>query len=155
MNPAVMLVRFDQLVLGQQQAAEAVVRAQFKLGVHLDGVERTNFDANLAAHAHRNINVKHGGIKLGLSFVIRLLVLAFDDVNALRRAFLLANLTGHAAQSLLRVVAIINQKGKLPGVFLGRQAFLGILHGGEPVLRDVTPEEIPGGHRHALDDCFA
>ena len=117
MNFAIIIVLPGQLVFGQQQAAEAVAGAQFKLGVHLDGVERTDLDANLAAHAHRNINVEGGGIKLGLALVIRFLVLALDDVDALGRTFLLANLAGHAAQSLFPVVAVINQERETAGRF--------------------------------------
>jgi hypothetical protein len=51
MNLVVVLVRFCQLLAVQQEPAEAVVRAQLKLRVHLDGFKRADFDTDLAAHA--------------------------------------------------------------------------------------------------------
>src|ERR1039458_8295633 len=151
----VVSVRLGEFVLGQQQAAEAIGGAQLKLCVHLDGLERADLDANLAAHANGNINVKRERINLRLALVIGLLVLALDDVNALGRTFLLTNLAGHAAQALFPIVTVIDEERKLSRVLLRHEVLFGILHGGEPFLRDVTPEEILGGHRHAFDDLLA
>ena len=74
-----------------------------KLRVHLDRLKRTHLDANLAAHAHRNIDVELSRINLRLPHVIRLLVLALLDVDTLRRALLLADLASHASQPCLPV----------------------------------------------------
>ena len=87
----------------REQPAKAIVGGQLELGVHLDGLERTNFNANLAAHANRDIDVEARRIKLLFAHIIRLLVLAFVDVNALGWALLLADLAGHAAQSCFPV----------------------------------------------------
>ncbi len=98
MNRVIVLVRFGQLFAVVEQSAEAIRGGQLKLVVHLDGLERTNFNADLAAHANRNIDVEPRGIKLLLAHKIRLLVLAFVDVDALGRALFLADLASHAAQ---------------------------------------------------------
>ena len=52
-------------------------------------------------------------IELRLADVVRLLVLALLDVDALGRTFLLADLAGDAAHALHRVVSIKNEKWKL------------------------------------------
>ena len=106
MNPVIILVRLSQLLAVEQQPAKAVRRAQLKLGIHLDGFKGANLDADLAAHANRNINVEFGRIKLRLAQCIRLFVRALDNINALRRAFLLADLAGHAAQPGLPIRAV-------------------------------------------------
>jgi hypothetical protein len=88
-----------------EQAAETIVGGQLELVVHLDGFERANFNADLAAHANGNIDIEAGGIKLLLAHIIRLLVFAFVDVNALGRALFFADLASHATQAGLPVVA--------------------------------------------------
>src|SRR5439155_11507408 len=64
MDFVVGLVRFGQLMLVEDQTAESVCMAQLELGVHFDGVERTDLDANLAAHANGDIDVEHRRVKL-------------------------------------------------------------------------------------------
>jgi hypothetical protein len=67
--------------------------------IHLDRVEGADLDADLAAHADRDIDVEDLGALEGLALLIAL----HDDVDALRRALLLADLAGHAAQRAHRV----------------------------------------------------
>ena len=86
--------------------------------------------------------------------VIGLPVLAFDDVNALRRAFFLANLAGHAAQAGVRVLAIEKQERKISRGFFLRQPFFGILDGGQPLFFEITAKEIASGLAHAFNDAF-
>ena len=81
MNPVVILVRSCQLLAVEQQPAKAVRRAQLKLGVHLDGFKGADLDADLAAHADRNIDVEARRIKLRLAQRIRLLVFGLLDVE--------------------------------------------------------------------------
>jgi hypothetical protein len=114
-------------------APKPVGRAQLELGVHLDGVERADLDADLAAHADREIDVEHLRLKLEFAGMIRLLDDILDDVNALRRTFLLADLARHTAQPRRRVLSVIHQKRKIPRVRLRRQPFLGILHRDQPI----------------------
>ena len=104
MDLVIVFVRFRQLVLAHEQRVETFAPAQFKNLVHLDRFEWANFDTNLAAHADRDIDVEGGRIKLRLAHVVGLLVLALNDVDALRRAFLLADLAGDTAQPGLRIV---------------------------------------------------
>src|SRR4029077_3959733 len=131
--------------------AETVSRTQFKFGIHLDCFERTHLDANLAAHAYRNIDVEYCGIELRFAHVIGLPVLAFDDVNALRRAFLFANLARYAAQARVWVLAIDKQERKVARGFLLRQPFLWILDVRQPLFFDITAQEISGGLAHAFN----
>ncbi len=90
-----------------------------------------------------------------LANVVGLLVLALGDENALRRTFLFADLAGDAAQASVRVVAVKNEEWEVARGFLLRQPLFGILHGRQPVFRDITADEIPGRLRHAFDDAFA
>ena len=125
--------------------------AQLENLVHLDRFERANLDANLATHADRNVDVEDRRIKLRFAHVIGLLVLALDDVDALRRAFLLANLAGDAAQTGLRIVVVENQERKIAVVLWQRNPLLRILHGDQPILLEITPDEISRRDRHALE----
>ena len=99
----VILVRLRQLLPVQQQPAEAVVGAQFKLRVHLDRFKRADLNANLAAHADRNIDIELRRINLQLAHIVRLLVLALLNIDAFRRALFLADLAGHTTQPRLPV----------------------------------------------------
>ena len=98
-NFVVILVRLGELLLVPQQRAEAVGGAQLVVGVHLDGVEGADLDADLAAHADGNVDVENLGIELRLADGIRLLVRAFFNEDALRRAFFFADEAGDAAQA--------------------------------------------------------
>ena len=138
MNRVIVLVRLGQLLAVEKQAAEAIVGGQLKFGVHLDGFKRADFNADLAAHADGNIDVEARGIKLRLAHVIRLLVLALLDVDALGRALFLADLAGHAAQAGLPVGAVVDQKGKDARVLGGGNPLLRILHRRQPLLGDVS-----------------
>ena len=113
MDLVIILVRFGKLLFAQKQVIESLALTQLEFLVHLDRLERTDLDANLAAHADRDVDVEHLRVKLRFAHVIGLLVVALDDVDALRRTFLLANLARHAAQSRLRIVAVVNQERKI------------------------------------------
>ena len=155
MNLVIILVGFRQLLFVYEQAVEAIVGAQFEIGVHFDGVERADFDANLAAHAYRKVDVENRGIQLRFADVIGLLVLALLDVDAFGRTFLFANLAGDAAQAFLPIIAVENEEGKLPHGLGQGLALFGILNGRQPFLGNIAPEKILGGDRHAFDDAFA
>ncbi len=139
---------------GREQAAEAIGRAQFKLRVHLDGFERANFDADLAAHADRNIDVEPRGINLRLAHVIRLLVLALLDVDALGRALFLADLAGHAAHPSFPIGAVVHQKWKDARVFSRRYPLLRILDRRQPFFRDKAAGKILCRLRQPLSVCL-
>ena len=131
---------------------EALARAEFVDLVHLDRLERADLDAYLAAHAHGDVDVEGRRIKLRLADVVRLLVLALDDVDALRRAFLLADLAGHAAQPGVRIVAVENEKREIAIVLRERSALLRILHCRHALLFEVAADEVAGRHGHALEN---
>src|SRR5262245_15972121 len=134
---------------------EAFALTKFEFLVHLDCLEWTNLDANLATHADRDVDVEHLRVKLLFAHVIGLSVLAFDDVNALRRTFLLANLARHAAQACVRIVAVINQKRKIPIIFWKRTAFLRVLHCSQAFLIEITSNEVPSRNGHSLEYACA
>ena len=155
MNLAIVVVGFGELMFVDEQAAEAIRGAQLEFRVHLDGFKRTDLGADAAAHADGEINIERGRVKLLLVLVIRFLVLALDDVDALGRTFLFANLTRHAAHTFHRIIAVEHEERKLARVLDGRGAFLRILHRGQTLVADVTAEEIPRSLRHTFDDSFA
>src|SRR5438128_4592952 len=114
-------------MLVEQQRFKSVGGAQLKFLIHLDRLEGADLNANLAAHANRDINVENGRVKLRLADVIGLFIFALCDVNALGRTFLLTNLASDAAQSGRGINAIKDQERKVAGVFLKRQALVGVL----------------------------
>ena len=97
MDLVIVPVRFGKLLFAQKQVIESLALTQLEFLVHLDRLERTDLDANLAAHADRDVDVEYLWVKLRFAHVIGLSVLTLNDVNALRRTFLLANLARHAA----------------------------------------------------------
>src|SRR5215467_5863931 len=107
---------------------ESLALTQLEFLVHLDRLEWTDLDTNLAAHADRNVDVEHLRIKLWFAHVIGLFVLAFDDVNALRRTFLFADFARHAAQPSVRIVAVVNQEWKISVILRERNPLLRVLH---------------------------
>src|SRR5437763_8518204 len=123
--------------------------AQFEVLIHLDCFKRTDLDANLAAHAYRDVDIEHLRIKLRFAHVVGLLVVAFRYVDALRRAFLLTNLARDAPQPRLWIGAVENQKRKVAVVFRKRVTLLGILNRGQAVLLEIASDEVPGGDRHS------
>src|SRR5688572_22455841 len=77
MQLVVILVGLSQPRLIQQETVETVRMTQFEFSVHLDGLERTDLNANLAAHANRNVDIEDLGVLLRAAFFV-----AFqDDVN--------------------------------------------------------------------------
>src|SRR6266403_498613 len=123
---------------------------QLKLLVHLDRFKRANLDANLATHTNRDVDVEHLRVKLRFAHVVGLLVIALDDVDALRRTFFLANLARHAAQSGMRIAPVENEKRKISIIFRQRIPFLRILHCNQSLLLEITSDEVPCGDRHPL-----
>src|SRR5207237_6118321 len=89
-------------------------------------------------------------IKLGLAHVIRLLVVALSNIDALRRAFFLTNLARHTAQSGLRIV-VVNQDRKIAVVLRQRNSLLRILHRYQPLLLEITSDEVTGRIRHSFE----
>ncbi len=154
MNLVIVLVRFRQLLAIQQQPAKPVVGRQLKFVVHLDRFERTHLNADLAAHAHRNVDIELRRINLQLAHVVRLLVLALLDIDALGRTLFLADLAGHAPQPLLPVRPVIHQERKIPRSLRQRQPLLRILHRRQPFLRDKAPGKILRRLRQSLQNPF-
>ena len=143
MNPVVILVRLGQLFAVEEQSAEAICRAQLKLGIHFDSFKRANLNANLAAHADGDIDIEARRIKLRLANIIRLFICALDNVNALRRAFFLADLASHAAHPRLPVVTVVHKEGKIARRLDGRNPLFGILHRRQPLFGDKAAGKIP------------
>src|SRR5207249_2963095 len=155
MDLPIILVRFCELMLVEQQTGKAVGVAQFELSIHFDRLERANFDADLAAHANGDVDIENLWIELRFADVIRFLVLALLDVNAPRRTFLLANLAGHATHPGVRVIAVENEERKIARGFLRRKTFFGILDGRQPVCLDVTADKVTRRFRQTFYDAFA
>ena len=138
----------------EQQPAEAVAIAQLEFRVHLDGLERADLDANLAAHANRDVDIENLRVELRFADVIRLFVLALLDVNALWGTFLLANLARHTTHPGVRIMAVENEERKIARGFLGRQTFFRILDRRQPVCLDVTADKVPRRFRQPFNDAF-
>src|SRR5437899_11787831 len=98
MNSMVILVRLREFLFAQKQRVETLALSELEMFIHLDRFKWADLDADLAAHANRDVDVEHLRIKLGLAHVIGLLVVALNNIDALRRAFFLTNLARHAAQ---------------------------------------------------------
>ena len=107
---------------------ESLALTQLEFLVHFDRLEWTDLDTNLAAHTDRDVDIEHLRIKLWFAHVIGLFVFAFDDVNALRRTFLLTNLARHAAQAGVRIITIENVKWKITIILGKRTPLLRVLH---------------------------
>src|SRR5215470_10916542 len=134
---------------------ESLALTQLEFLVHLDRLEWTHLDTNLAAHADRDVDVEHLWVKLWFAHVIGLFVLAFDDVDALRRTFLLANFARHAAQPPVWIVTVVNQKREIPVIFRKRTALLRVLHRDQTFLLKITPDKIPRRDGHSLEYACA
>ena len=133
---------------------ESLALTELEILVHLDRFKRTNLDADLATHADRNVDVEHRRIKLRLAHVVGLFVVALNNIDALRRTLLLADLAGHAAQSGFRIV-VINQNRKVAVVFWERISLFRILHGDQAVLLKIASGKIPERNRHSLQNSRA
>src|SRR5438309_3779538 len=155
MNLVIIPVRFGKLPFAKQQRVEPLAFTQLEILVHLNGFEWTNLDANLAAHAHRDIDVEDLRVKLRFAHVIGLFIIALNDVDALRRTFLLANLAGDAAQARVGIVVVVNQERKIPIVFRKRTAFLRVLHRGQAFLLEITSDKVPCRDGHSLEYACA
>src|SRR5205814_3844184 len=133
---------------------EPLPLTQLEFLVHLDRLKWTDLNANLAAHANRDVDIEHLWIKLRFAHVIGLFVLTLDDVNALRRAFLLANFARHAAQPRMGIV-VVNENRKIPIIFRKRTALLRILHRDQAFLLEITSDKVPRRDGHSLEYACA
>src|SRR5207237_2094939 len=150
MNSMVILIRCREFLIAQKQRVEPLALTELEIFVHLDRFEWADLDADLAAHANRDVDVEDLRIKLGLAHVIRLLVVALSNIDALRRAFFLTNLARHTAQSGLRIF-VVNQDRKIAVVLRQRNSLLRILHCDQPLLFEITSDEVTGRNRHSFE----
>jgi len=130
---------------------EPITSAQLKILVHLDCLERTDFDANLATHAHRDVDIEHRRIKLRFAYIIRLFVFALCDVDALRRTLLLANLAGDTSQARVCILTVVNQEWEIPIVFGQRVSLFRVLNRYQTIRFKIAADEISRRHRHAFE----
>jgi len=139
-NVIVVLVRFGELLLIQEEGSEAVGGGEFEVGVHLDGVEGADLDADLAAHADGDIDVEFSGIELGFADGVGLFVRALFDEDALGGTLFFADLAGDAAHALLPIFAVVDEEGEI--AVIGRQLglHLGIF------LGDVASRIVEAAH---------
>jgi len=117
--------RLQKFVTVMYKALLALRAAYFEFMVHKDGVKGTGLFANSAVHADREIDVENFRPFERPALFIRVA----DDIDALRRAFLGANVTGHAAYIVRR--AVVNQERKISETFLLGQSLFGILDGNQ------------------------
>src|SRR5215510_2352809 len=134
---------------------ESLALTQLEFLVHLDRLEWTDLDTNLAAHTDRDVDIEHLRIKLRLAHVIGLFVLALNDVNALWRTFLLANFACHAAQPRVRIVSVVNQKWKISVILRKRTALLRVLHCDQTFFLKITSDKVACRDGHSLEYACA
>ena len=155
MDFVIVLIRFRKLLFARQQVVEPLPLTQFEILVHLDRFERANFHANLTTHANRDVDVEHRRIELRFADVVRLLVFTLNNIDALRWAFFLADLTGHAAQTRVGIVPIVNQKRKVPVILRERISLFRILNRDQSLLVKIAARKIPQRDRHSLQNSHA
>src|SRR5262249_15286537 len=151
MNSMIIVVRLRQIILAHQQRIKAFATTQLKVLVHLDRLKWANFDTNLAAHANRDIDVENLWVKLLFTHIIGLLVIALNDINALRWTFLFTNLAGDAAQTCVPIFAIKNEDRQIPVVLRQRHPHLRILHCYQTFVIEITPDKVSRGNCHSLE----
>src|SRR6516225_9804923 len=134
---------------------EPLALTQLEFLIHLDCLKRTDLDTNLAAHADRDVDIEHLRIKLRFAHVIGLFVLTLNDVNALRRTFLLADLARYAAQPRMRILAVINQERKISVIFRKRTMLFRVLHRNQALLLEITSDKVPCCDSHSLEYACA
>ena len=144
MDVVVVLIGLGEALFGPKKIAEAAGGAGLKVVIHFDGVKGADFNTYLAAHADGDVDVEAGGVKLRLADGIRLFVGALLDEDALGRAFLFADEAGDAAETGLRVSAIVDQEREVAGCFDARCALFGVLNGGEAIFIDIAAEKVSG-----------
>ena len=155
MDAVVVSIRLGQLGLSLQERIETLALTQLENLVHLDRFKGTNLHANLTAHADGNVDVEDRRIKLRLAHVVGLLVFALNNIDALRRAFFLADLARNAAQTGLRIIGVEDKEGKVAIILRQRNALLGILHGDQAILLEITSDEVPRRDGHAFENPCA
>src|SRR5207249_4625897 len=96
-------------------------------------------------------DVENFRMLLGTAFFVALQ----DDVNALRRTILFADFARYATQSLLRILAVVNEEREVAGILFLREPFLGVLDCDEPRFFCVAADEVARGLDEALGDAFA
>ena len=145
MNRVVVLVGFRELFAIEEQGAEAVGRRDLENLIHLDGVEGADLDADLAAHANGSIDVKDCWIQLGFAGGVRFIDGALVDVDAFRRALLLADLARDATERAHGINGVFGDEEREIAVGLGqlrrhlrileRRETRGIMEAAREVLR--------------------
>src|SRR5882724_11742334 len=155
MNLVIIPVRFGKLLFAQKQVIEPLAFTQLEILVHLNRLEWTDLDANLAAHADRDVDVEHLRIKLWFAHVIGLFVVTLDDVDALRRTFLLADFARHAAQARMLIVPVVNQERKISIIFRKWTALLRVLHRDQAFLLEITSDKVPRCDGHSFEYACA
>src|SRR5262249_10751440 len=149
MNSMIIVVRLRQIILAHQQRIKAFATTQLKVLVHLDRLKWANFDTNLAAHANRDIDVEDLWVKLWFTHIIGLLVIALNNINALRWTFLFTNLARHTAQTCVRISAVINEERKIPIVLWQRTPLFRVLHRNQPFLVEIAPDKVSRCNCHS------
>ena len=142
-------------MLVHKQAPKSIGLTEFKLSVHFDRVEGANFDADLTAHADGDVDVKGRRLELVFADKIWLFRLVFLNENALRRAFLFADLASDATKPLHRIAPVENKKRKVSIVLFSGDLLFRILDRGEVFRIMVTPDKILCRLSHPFNDSCA
>ncbi|HEX7157396.1 MAG TPA: hypothetical protein VF214_00170, partial [Edaphobacter sp.] len=93
-------------------------------------------------------------IELRLAYVVRLFVFALFDEDAFWGTLFFADLTTHAAETGVWVIAVVDEKGEVARGLSLRQSLLGELNGRQPFLADKAAEEVPGSLCQTFQDAF-
>ena len=129
---------------------KSLALTQLEILIHLDRFEWAHPSTTTACKLICLCRRSSG--KPRFAHVIRLFVIALDDVDALGWTFLLANLARHAPQAGMRIVAVINEKRKIAIILRQRRAFLlRTWDRYQPLLLEITSDKVPCRDRHSLE----
>ena len=156
MDLVIVLVRFGKLLFAQKQVIEPLALTQLEFLVHLDRFERTDLDANLAAHADRDVDVEHSSDKTAVCPCNRASCPCSSRCRC-TAADIPSRKSGRPRSAGPRADRCRRKSGRencgnSPASGL---AFLRVLHRDQAILLEVTSDKVPRRDGHSFEDACA
>jgi|GEM_PF-4012526 len=156
MDLVIIAIGLRQAFTIEEEILKAISRRDLEDFIHLDRIERTNLDADLAAHADGSIDAKDGGVELEFAGGVRFLVLALLDDDALRRAFFFADLASDAPERTHGIGRILgDEKREVAIIFWQDRLLLWVLYRHHALRIVVAPGEVFRRDDETIDDAGA